>query len=607
MNILFLLSQLEVTGAETYVESLSAYLKEQGCNIFIASDTFTRKVDAKIFSVPLHNRSFSSRLSNIKEVKKIISENNIDVVHANSRASAWVGNFACKKLKIPFVVTIHGLSGMRKSKKLIPALGDRTIAVCEEIMENTLADYPGAEKKIQLIRNGLDISKYRSSDDYYQKTDPSFTISYLGRVSGPKLDIVKKLISVMPQIKAEIPELKFNIIGGQNFPEILQSEIKKINSSQNEEFIYNSGYTNDVRSFIEQSDLMIASGRSAIESALLIKPLIWWGEAVYGGLLTNENIKDALRTNFGDCSSVKNDITDKDLINNLISYYRSYINTGSSIRNEIAESYDLNLNSKKIYDIYMDLISVNNNKILSEPLPIILYHKVVEKAEVDSKVGIFVTAKDFEKQLSYLKKKNYRTLTFYDVQRILKNEMLSKENDIILTFDDGYKNNYSTAFPILKKYGSKCVIFFVTDTPSNAWDKDKNEAEDILMTDPEIAEMEEYGIEFGSHTLTHPHLTEISLEEAKREICASFEVLSKKLRNSLISFAYPYGECNSEIKEIVSQCGYQFGVATDSGPIHIKNDLLEIRRQILFSHTSMIQFRKKISKWYPRYKLNKKR
>ncbi|CAN5646067.1 polysaccharide deacetylase family protein [soil metagenome] len=607
MNILFLLSQLEVTGAETYIESLSANLIEKGCNIFIASDTFTRKVDAKIYKVPLHNRNFSSRLNNIKLVKKIITDNNIDIVHANSRASAWVGNFACKKLKIPFVVTIHGLSGMRTSKKFIPALGDRTIAVCEEIMERTLMDFSLSPEKLLLIRNGLDTPEYSHTPSYsnnLSKEPAAFNITYLGRLSGPKLDIVKDLLQIISKLKKNISDLKFNIVGGQNIPDEILLLIKDINQKQNEEFIVNSGYTADVKPFIERTDLMIASGRSAIESVLMNTPLIYWGEAKYGGLLSESNLNDALKTNFGDCSAENNEISRDVIYSELLQYYSSFSETSSGLREEVAEQYSLSKNSEKIHRLYKELISERNSIVLSEPLPIILYHKVVERAEIDSKAGIYVTAEMFDKQLSYLKKKKFRTLTFYDVEKVLNNEKLAKEEDIILTFDDGYKNNYSSAFPILKKYGFKCVIFYVAGFSSNEWDKDKNEAEDHLMSDEEISEMEEYGIEFGSHTLTHPHLTQLSVKQAELEIKGSFEILKPKLKKPLISFAYPYGECSPEVKEIVRK-SYKFGIATDSGPLLLNEDHFEIRRQILFSHTSMLQFRKKISKWYPEYKLKK--
>ena len=609
MNILFLLSQLEVTGAETYIESLSEYLIDKGCKIFIASDTFTRPVDAVIFKVPLHERSFSSRLQNIKNIKKIILENDIDVVHANSRASAWVGNFACKKLDIPFVVTIHGLSGMRRSKKLIPALGDKTIAVCEEILERTLKDFSLPSDKILLIRNGLESKpdpEIQISGSEMKKDNSSFTITYLGRLSGPKLDIVKSLLNIVSTLKKEIPELKFQIVGGMNIPSEIENEIKRINSSQQEEYIINTGYVTDVRSYIENSDLMVASGRSAIESALMDKPLFYWGEAKYGGSLNENNLHDAFKTNFGDCYSEISETDPETISKDFLSYYHSFVDMSDSIRQEIMEQYSLSGNSNKVFQVYKDLIKERNQNILSKPLPAILYHKVVKEAETNSKVGIYVTSKMFEKQLKHLKNNHYRTLTFYDIEKILFNEKLAKKEDIILTFDDGYKNNCTEAFPLLKKYGFKCIIYLVSGVTSNAWDKDKNEKEDILLIDKEISEMEEYGIEFGSHTLTHPHLTMIPLGSARKEIEGSFIQLKEKLKKPLISFAYPYGELNPEIKKIVSEY-YKFGIATDSGPLLIKEDLFEIRRQILFSHTSMLQFRKKISKWYPQYKINKNR
>jgi peptidoglycan/xylan/chitin deacetylase (PgdA/CDA1 family) len=220
----------------------------------------------------------------------------------------------------------------------------------------------------------------------------------------------------------------------------------------------------------------------------------------------------------------------------------------------------------------------------------------------DSVVGIYVTEEVFEEQLQHLKKNNFKTITFIDVSKALKGDKTLSKKNIILTFDDGYEDNYSSAFPLLKKYNSTAVIFLVTGQDSNVWDSTKNEPGAKLLNKEQIKKMFDCGIEFGAHTLNHTNLTEVSKNQLLKEIYNSKIYICKELQIPVISFAYPYGECNKMAKEAVKQLGFEFGVATDSGPLNFLKDLYQIRRQIIFSHTSLFQFRKKISKWYPAYK-----
>ncbi|MBS1493633.1 MAG: polysaccharide deacetylase family protein [Bacteroidetes bacterium] len=606
MNILYLLSQVEITGAETYVESLANYLSKYGNNIFIASDTFSRKAEAKIFKVPLHQRDFSTRRNNITEIQKIIKENNIDIVHANSRASAWVGHFACKREKIPFIVTIHGLSGMRFSKKLVPALGDKTIAVSEYIREVTMKDFKVKKSQIELIRNGLNIDEIidRSREEVktVYKDEKDFLLSYIGRGTGPKKDIVLALVNeIIPKVKSEIKNLKFLFIcPGTLHDEILKS-IDKKNKEAGEEYIIIDDHKNDVMATLNQTDMVIAAGRSAIESVLLNKPVIFWGESLFGGVLNEQSLPLALESNFGDSRDVEKVRTDK-IAKEVTSAIKENIKLQPAVKEKIEEEYGLTGNAEKVLTLYKAEILSHNKNILEKPLPIVLYHRVVKDNIKDSVVGIYVTEKIFEEQLAHLQKSKFKTITFIDVSKALKGNKTLSEKNIILTFDDGYEDNYDSAFPLLKKYNSTAVIFLVTGQESNVWDSHKNEPGAKLLSKGQVKEMYEYGIEFGAHTLNHAKLTEVKKNQLLKEIYNSKVFICRELQIPAISFAYPYGECNQMTKEVVKSLGFEFGVATDSGPLNFLKDLYQIRRQIIFSHTSLFQFKKKISKWYPAYK-----
>lgn len=179
--------------------------------------------------------------------------------------------------------------------------------------------------------------------------------------------------------------------------------------------------------------------------------------------------------------------------------------------------------------------------------------------------------------------------------------MKKEKKQIILTFDDGYKDNYIYAFPLLKKYNSKAVIYLLSDLNYNKWDTDnpKNpEKKFELMEDFMIKEMQEYGIEFGGHTRHHYRLSTLTSEEKYNEIALSKEKTENLLNQKLISFAYPYGDLDIETKKIVEKVGYKFAVATDSGDISFFNDLYQIRRIGIFSTNSFLTFKRKVSGKY---------
>ena len=606
MNILFLLSQVEVTGAETYVESLANYFSSTCNKIFIASDTFSRKANAKIFKVPLHQRDFNNRRNNIVEVRKIIQENNIDLVHANSRASAWVGHFASKRENVPFIVTIHGLSGMRFSKKLVPALGDKTIAVSEYIKEITVKDFGVKKSSVDVIRNGFNfeevIAASKGAAEVSFKNDGDYLLTYIGRVTGPKKDIVLSLINdIIPEAKKEIKNLKFLLLCPGEMTAEINSCIDKRNKEAGEEYILIDAHRNEVMVSLNQSDLVIGAGRSAIEAVVLGKPVLFWGESLYGGLLNEKSLADALETNFGDSNEVKKVIPGK-ISGDIVKAVNEKVSGDAAIKKKIISEYDLKNNAERIYSLYKGEILKRNNAILEKPLPILLYHRVLKEDPKDSVVGIYVTEKKFGEQLSHLKKNGFKTITFFDVSKALQGDKTLSEKNIILTFDDGYEDNYTIAFPLLRKHDSTAVIFLVTGHGSNHWDVNKNEPDAPLLAKEQIKEMYNFGIEFGAHTLSHANLTEISHNQLLKEIYNSKIYISKELQIPVISFAYPYGECNKTTKEAVKSLGFEFGVATDSGSINFLKDLFQIRRQIIFSHTSLFQFKKKISKWYPAYK-----
>jgi peptidoglycan/xylan/chitin deacetylase (PgdA/CDA1 family) len=228
---------------------------------------------------------------------------------------------------------------------------------------------------------------------------------------------------------------------------------------------------------------------------------------------------------------------------------------------------------------------------------ILAYHSVSNK-RTDN---LAVHAQDFDKQLNWLKKNNYQSLSLNG----LKNSG-PLDKMVAITFDDGYRDNYHVALPILKKYGFKATIFITADFTGTDhifwWDKKKigkyGDKDDFkLLSWNQINEMRDYGIEFGSHTKKHRLLPEISETEARIEIEESKSKISDMINSDVYSFCYPAGGLNDSIINMVGDAGYQCGVITP--PVRgIPRSIFTLRRVGVYYNTSFFKFKLKTKLYF---------
>lgn len=260
-----------------------------------------------------------------------------------------------------------------------------------------------------------------------------------------------------------------------------------------------------------------------------------------------------------------------------------------------------------LYGEINDILEFENHyaKIKKYEIPVLMYHQFVNEKSEGGKIKLFVTKKQFELHLKILKWLNYETITFEDLEKIgLQNRFYKKY--IILTVDDGYKDNYTILYPLLKKYNMKAVIFLVSGLDYNRWTVESdNEVRFDLMNDDEVLELQNSGhIEFGGHTLIHVSFFDIDDERAREEIFKDKEITEKRLGKKLRVFAYPYGHRKKETIELVKECGYSFAVSTDTGTGILSKNLFDIRRTAI-DKTSLINFLRRISPGYLQYKARK--
>ncbi len=203
-------------------------------------------------------------------------------------------------------------------------------------------------------------------------------------------------------------------------------------------------------------------------------------------------------------------------------------------------------------------------------LPILTYHKVGDYPKGSRLKPLWVTAKQFREQMEYVKRNGYTTLTFSELRAIDAGEKPMPEKPLLVTFDDGYANNYELAYPILKELGLKANIFLVHDTleGKNAWHNPATEPQIPMLTWAQVKEMQDSGVvEFGSHTMSHKNLARIPLDDARRELTESKIRLEQRLGREMVGFAYPYGAGAfvPEVRKAARDAGYRYDFAFRRG------------------------------------------
>ena len=602
MRILHVLSQLQVTGAETYAISIADMHVDEGHEVFIVSDTLLTPTRGRYIPQPIGDRRYLQRLRNIRFLKNFIKEQQIDVVHAHSRAASWVSYFALLGTKVPLISTVHGRQHLHTSTSLFDIYGDRVIAVCSNLRSHLINEVKMNGEKISVISNGFDFSRLKTcaSPQHEGKI-----LSVIGRTTGPKGERTTELLqNVFPSLLRTFPELVINIIGGdiKKLPTVGISSIDKLNREFDNR-VRVIGFVSDLPDWICKSDLVIGSGRVAIESLFLEVPTVALGEGCCHGLVNDANFDEVLSSNFGDILAGKEraDIDFEGLTGQMTSFFEG--KTGSPGRkSQIGRIFDISTVARDVMDIYL---SARMKKYLPKHIPVLMYHKIPE-APIETRHRTFITKENFEGHLSFFKKRGFESITFKDYLSFRNCETpltAFPKRPLILTFDDGYLDNYTNLLPMVKRYGFRGVIFLLGD-PSiryNFWDADSGEHRDELMNLEQKKEFVESGWEIGAHSMTHANLTTLDDEKAYYEIAQSKAGLEKDMGTEIVSFAYPTGYCDERIKELVKKAGIQFGVATDSGGMHLEDDLFQIFRVNIFPDDNAGRMYKKTSSCYRGY------
>jgi peptidoglycan/xylan/chitin deacetylase (PgdA/CDA1 family) len=208
-------------------------------------------------------------------------------------------------------------------------------------------------------------------------------------------------------------------------------------------------------------------------------------------------------------------------------------------------------------------------------IPILMYHYIRTVVDQNDTLGINLSVEPtkFAEQLDEIQKNGYETINFYNIEQ---GNIPTKP--IILTFDDGYKDFYTTAYPELRKRNMTAVVYVIAN----------NDGANYITTD-QIREIADNGIEIGSHTLSHIDLSTANTTKASNEISQSKTRLESIIGKNVISFCYPAGKYTLETIEIVKGAGYKYATTTKSGIADFDGPL-ELSRYRMNSDTNIKKY-----------------
>ncbi len=205
-------------------------------------------------------------------------------------------------------------------------------------------------------------------------------------------------------------------------------------------------------------------------------------------------------------------------------------------------------------------------------VPILMYHYIsVPPPDADVyRHDLSVTPANFERQLRYLAENGYTTITLQDLVYHLTLGYPLPERPVILTFDDGYRDNFSHAYRLLRRFHFVGTFFLVTSFI------DQNHPD--YLTWNQVQLMHQGGMAFGSHTFTHPNLRGQSVDYLVWQIVGSQQAIAERIGEPVRFFAYPAGLYDQQVIDVLHSADFWVAVTTQPGDEHTTDSLFELER-----------------------------
>jgi peptidoglycan/xylan/chitin deacetylase (PgdA/CDA1 family) len=236
-------------------------------------------------------------------------------------------------------------------------------------------------------------------------------------------------------------------------------------------------------------------------------------------------------------------------------------------------------------------------------VPILMYHSVSDRPP-DAKHPYFqtVTSPDvFAEHMKFLQENGFSSINLNEAVAHLKSPRSELARPVVVTFDDGYRDFLTSAFPVLEKHGFTATVFLPTGLVG---DSSRSFKGIDCLTWSEVRELHAAGVLFGSHTVTHPQLRSVEWKMVQFEVQSSKQAIEDRLSCAVQSFSYPYAFPEADpafthrLYDLLELCGYQNGVSTSIGTSTRRDHKFFLRRLPLNSSDHRRLFNAKVSGGY---------
>jgi peptidoglycan/xylan/chitin deacetylase (PgdA/CDA1 family) len=221
---------------------------------------------------------------------------------------------------------------------------------------------------------------------------------------------------------------------------------------------------------------------------------------------------------------------------------------------------------------------INDNR----GIPVLYYHSVKESADNE----VTISPEMLKTELKYIHDQGYITVTISELKAYILNDSPILDKSILITFDDGYMDNYYSAFPILKEFNMTATIFCITSELDGSY----------YLSKEAIREMSAYGIDIESHTVTHPRLNKMNYDKQLSELVDSKKTLEEITGKEINSIAYPFGDFNDDSVKAAKEAGYTLGFTTKLGLSDRSDNPLTLDRIYISSKYDMNTFKELLNK-----------
>ena len=214
----------------------------------------------------------------------------------------------------------------------------------------------------------------------------------------------------------------------------------------------------------------------------------------------------------------------------------------------------------------------------TDSVPILMYHRIATGGPPGLKRWR-VAPELFDAHMNALHGGGYQTITLAEWADAVAQRHPVKGKRVILTFDDGYSDFLSAAVPVLRRHDFSATVFLVAERIGQTalWDADYGDCAP-LMSWEEIKSLQALGIEFGAHSSIHKKMTEMGPTELAEDIKRTRAILEEHLGVPVPTLAYPYGDQNENVRQVVGEAGTRAAVTTEPGTSTLGDDLLRLPR-----------------------------